>query len=72
MNFGTFGFADYKTITKKKITSVDDLEVGKCYRQGKGFYFRFVGIIILLRQGFIFQYITKKSCPVISDSFVYK
>lgn len=30
-------------MTKKKITGVDDLEVGKCYRQGKGFYFRFVG-----------------------------
>ena len=30
-------------MTKKKITSVDDLEVGKYYRQGKGYYFRFIG-----------------------------
>lgn len=30
-------------MTKKKITSVDDLEVGKYYRQGKRDYFRFVG-----------------------------
>lgn len=30
-------------MTEKKITGVDDLEVGKYYRQGKEMYFRFVG-----------------------------
>ncbi|MDO5106599.1 hypothetical protein [Capnocytophaga sp.] len=30
-------------MTKRRINSVNDLEAGKCYRQGKGVYFRFEG-----------------------------